>query len=235
MWKKIAIAAALLVLGAAALLVWLVINASAFIGPAYPEKDGRAYLERKAYAPPVIEQVIALQALDATTFSQLAKEDSTDVRFLVAQNPFLPAALLQQLAQDSSDFVRGGAALNPHLTPLQIQQLSADPSPTTQIYVARNPYIPEADLLRLHEVHGIELVWFAMNPNCPQVLKDKMRTLNDEDALYWLNVTETEQQEGDEASDEEGEEASDEEGENPVGGNPATTESKPQTSAPSKP
>lgn len=175
--------------GAVGLVALLMYAVSASIGPAHPERDGTTYLQQQAYPQQVIDSVIQLKQLDAATFNKLAGEDSTNVRFLLAQNPFISAELLQTLSQDESDFVRGGAALNPHLTQEQIRRLSNDPSHTTQIYVARNPHVPEADLLRLHEVHGIELVWFAMNPACPKVLKDKMKAQNDEEALYWLDTS----------------------------------------------
>ena len=166
-----------------AFVLWVV---GSSMGPAHPERDGRAYLQERRYANELIERVIAREALDAATFEKLAGEDSIDVKFLIAQNPALPAPLLDQLTKDASDFVRGGAAQNPRLTPAQIQALSADESVTTQSYLAGNPHVPESDLIRLHEQYEVPLLWFAMNPKCPVVLKQKMIDTQDEEALGWL-------------------------------------------------
>jgi hypothetical protein len=189
-WKRIvaytlAAVVALAVL-CAGLLLWVI---GSSMGPAFPERDGRAYLEKHNYPAELIERVVALGAIDAASFEKLVGEDSVDVKFLIAQNPTLPAPLLDRLTRDASDFVRGGAALNPHLTAAQIQALSTDGSHTTESYLARNPNVPQADLIRLHEVHGIELMWFAMNPQIPPVLQQKIIASKDEDALYWLKET----------------------------------------------
>jgi hypothetical protein len=186
-WKKIvgytfaAVAVCTLVL--VAVLMWAI---GSSIGPAHPERDARIHLQERKYSNELIERVIARAPIDAATFERLAGEDSIDVKFLIAQNPALPSNLLDQLAKDPSDFVRGGAAQSPHLTRAQIQALSADESVTTQSYLAGNPHVPEADLIRLHEKHEVPLMWFAMNPKCPQVLKQKMIDTQDEEALSWL-------------------------------------------------
>ena len=159
------------------------------MGPAHPERDGTAFLKKRGYTDEVIGCVTTIQKVDADMFARLVKEESRDVKFLVAQNPHLPPELLRVLISDADDFVRGGAALNPNLSAEQIQELSNDPSHTTRLYIARNPHVPEEVLIELHEQRGMELVWFAMNPKCPERLKSKMQKLNDEDALYWLNVT----------------------------------------------
>ena len=99
------------------------------------------------------------------------------------------AQLLAELVKDRDDFVRGGAALSPDLTAEQIERLLNDPSPTTRLYVARNPQIPDDVLIRLHEEQGIELVWFAMNPKCPEPLKEKMRASSDINVLFQLEAT----------------------------------------------
>jgi hypothetical protein len=128
-------------------------------------------------------------------FARLATEESTDVRFLVAQNPHLPKRLHEKLIQDSEDFVRGGAALSPHVTEEQIAiEISKHKEPTSSnhtvlIYIARNPNVSKRILLDLHERHGLELSWFAQNPDCPAELIRKMKEGNDRDALYWLETT----------------------------------------------
>lgn len=158
-------------------------------GPAYPNKNGAKYLQEKGYSKTIIEAVISISNLDVLEFERLAKEASTDVRFLIAQNPYISKNILIRMASDESDFVRGGAALNSNLSAELIEKLSSDPSHTTRLYVARNPHIPEHYLLDLYVNGKMELQWFAMNPKCPEILKQKMIDQNDEGALHWLEVT----------------------------------------------
>jgi hypothetical protein len=186
-WKKIvAYTLAGVTISVLLLITFLLWVIGSSMGPAHPERDGRAYLQERKYPNELIERVVAGEPLDAATIEQLAGEDNIDVRFLIAQNPALPAHLLDRLTKDASDFVRGGAAWNPHLTREQIQALSADESETTQGYLARNPHVPEADLIRLHEKYEVPLLWFALNPKCPAVLKQKMIDTQDVEALEWL-------------------------------------------------
>lgn len=159
-------------------------------GSAYPTKYGAEYLEKKNYSKDLIESVISIAELEESVFEALSKEGSTDVRFLIAKNPYISLALLSRMASDSSSFVRGGAALNPNLTVELIEKLSADSSHTTRLYIARNSSVPEKYLLELHNEHNMELIWFAYNPNCPEILKQKMADLNDLDALHVLEVEE---------------------------------------------
>ena len=158
-------------------------------GSANPTKNGAKYLEQQKYSKNTIELIVSMSELESDLFEKLSKEPSLDVRFLVASNPYISNDLLSRMLSDESDFIRGGAALNPNLTLEQIKKLYSDPSHTTRIMLARNPSIPEQILLDLHYEGGIDLMWLAKNPNCPEALKKKMFDDNDETALYWLEVT----------------------------------------------
>lgn len=160
--------------------------------PAFPERDGRQYLEKKKYDAQTVDTVVNLGKLDRATFEKLSKESDINVRYLLGTNANLPSDLLDKLTKDSSDFVRGGAASNPNLTKAQIEALKNDSSVTTQGYLASNPAVPEKDLIELHEKHDVGLLYFAMNPKCPEVLKKKIVKENDELTMYWLKETQKE-------------------------------------------
>lgn len=156
-------------------------------GPAHPERDAPRYLKRHGYDEEVIHKVVEMEDMGDELFAKLAAERSTDVRFLVAQNPHLPRRLHEILLQDSDSLVRGGAALSPHLTDDQAREISRRED--HPICLAQNPHVSDQILIDLHEKHGMELVWFAMNPECPEKLIQKMEATQDEDALYWLQTT----------------------------------------------
>ncbi|MBC8166857.1 MAG: hypothetical protein H7Y20_13435 [Bryobacteraceae bacterium] len=173
------------------LLLAICLSACDFgIGPAHPERDAPIYLKKRGYDAKLIASDLRKENFSEELFDRLAAEKSTDVRFLIGHNPHLPARLLEKLSQDQNDFVRGGAGHSPNLTSAQIDRLFHDRSHTTRIHLAANPSITSDILVRLHQEPNMDLVWFAMNPNCPEELKEKMREQKDEQALYWLNVVE---------------------------------------------
>ena len=158
------------------------------IGPAYPVRDGRAYLSSNGYTEGDIELIAELKEMPPTLAEKAAQEASTDVRFLIAQNPHISKGLLLKLSKDQSDFVRGGVANNLAITTDLIKTLRDDPSHTTRLYLSRNPSVPEEDLWYLHKVKKMELMWFAMNPKCPQGMQDLIHEKGDDRAKYWLKV-----------------------------------------------
>jgi hypothetical protein len=159
-------------------------------GPAYPERDGKAFLESRGCGNKIISDLISGETLSLEVLSELASVRSIDVKFLVGRHKSTRNPVLETLLTHESDFVRGGAALNPNLSEQQIKRVIKDPSHTTRLYLARNPSVPEKYLFELRKEPNMDLVWFAMNPNCPEALKKEMRDSNDSDALYWLEVIE---------------------------------------------
>jgi hypothetical protein len=164
--------------------------AGCIAGGAYPERDGRAFLEKAGYEPSVIEAVVGRGVLTPEQIKEFSTSRSPDVRFLVAGNPHLRPQDIDLFLKDSNDYARSGAAYNPRLSPEQMERLFRDPSHTVYCSLARNPAVPEAMLLRLHKERNPGLVWFAMNPNCPEALRNEIRSSGDDLARRWLALTE---------------------------------------------
>ena len=59
------------------------------VGPAYPERDGREYLQKHDYPASLIDDIVNGESLDHPKVVELSKCDSTGLRFLVARNPNL--------------------------------------------------------------------------------------------------------------------------------------------------
>lgn len=159
-------------------------------GPAYPEKNGGQYLRQAGYASETVTAVIARAPLDHKLVVELTACRSSDIRYLVAGNPHLTGDEIGLYMADGDDFARSGAATNPSLSPAQMQTLMKDPSHTVYARLAGNPAVPPALLLQLHKERHPGLLWFAMNPKCPDELKREIRASDDDLAKHWLNLTE---------------------------------------------
>lgn len=171
------------------LLLTLLLGCAFQIGPAYPERDGRVVLEKAGYPAEAIEKVLAGGALDATQVVAFGASSSIDVRFLVARNAHLVPAQIDPFIKDRNDFVRSGAACNPNLTSNQVDTLAGDTSHTVIAQLAGNPSLTEAQLLDLHRIRKPGLLWFAMNPNCPDSIRTEIQHSTDSLAQHWLKTT----------------------------------------------
>ena len=121
---------------------------------------------------------------------RLSRSKSRDVRFLVSSNPNLSEAEIDLFIVDEDDFVRSGAACNTALSSRQIEILRGDPSHTVYCKLAGNPLVPEAVLLQLYRDGDLDLVWFAMNPNCPEQVREAIHRSNNTAAQKQLERTE---------------------------------------------
>lgn len=159
-------------------------------GGAHPERDGKAFLEKHGYAQSAIDTVVNRGVMTRQQIEEFRNSKSPDVRFLVSSNPHLQPQDIDLFLNDPDDYARSGTAYNPNLSPEQIGRLFRDPSHTVYCSLARNPSVPTNTLLRLHKERNPGLLWFAMNPNCPDVLKDQIRKSGDNLAKQWLDITE---------------------------------------------
>lgn len=165
-------------------------------GPAHPERDGRTYLENHGYPTPFIDRVVNGEKLDHAEVINLSKCRSVDVRFLVARNPNLTHDEIDVFVRDRNDFARSGAAWNTNLSSSQIDILTDDPSHTVYCGLARNEALSENALLRIHKKRNPGILWFAMNPNCPDSIRQEILNSHDDLAKRWLDITDGWKKEG---------------------------------------
>lgn len=158
-------------------------------GPANPERDGRTYLEKHGHPTSFIDRVVNGDKLDHAEVIDLSKCSSADVRFLVARNPNLTHDEIDIFVRDKNDFARSGAAWNTRLSPSQIDILTDDPSHTVYCGLARNESLSEDALLRIHKQRNPGVLWFAMNPNCPDSIRQEIESSHDDLAKRWLDIT----------------------------------------------
>ena len=157
-------------------------------GPAFPQRDSRAYLERKNYSRDTIEAVLNLKPLPHDQIVTFHQCGSADVRFLVGSNPTLTAEEIDLFLCDPDDYARSGTAYNTSLTSAQIERLFHDRSHLISCGLAGNPAVPAPILLKLHRERRPGLVFFAMNPACPPEIMEKIRTSGDGLAKHWLEM-----------------------------------------------
>ncbi len=169
-------------------------------GPAFPDRDGRAYLEKHKYPQALVDPVVNGKPLQHDQVIQFSKCRSTDVRFLVGKNPTLRPEEIDFFIGDADDYARSGAAHNRSLTVEQMERLFRDDSHTVYASLAENPSVPEEMLLRLHAERRPGLVFFAMNPKCPPKIVDEIRHSDDQLAKQWLEIMKNPQSEHDGAA-----------------------------------
>jgi hypothetical protein len=158
-------------------------------GPAYPERDGRQYLENQALPTPFVDRVVNGELLDHSEVLELSKCKSADVRFLVARNPNLTHDQIDIFIQDKNDFARSGTACNTNLSSSQIDILTDDPSHTVYCKLAGNTDLSEDALLRIRKKRNLGILWFAKNPNCPDSIRQEILSSDDALAKRWLDIT----------------------------------------------
>lgn len=158
------------------------------IGPAYPEKNGRAYLEKRGYTDDLISRLIDGKKLESSEVIDLQSSGSSDVRFLVARNPSLSHEQIEVSIGSKDDFIRSGAAKNTNLSDGQIERLTLDESHTVYSALAGNPSLSESQLLRIRKKRNLDNMWFAMNPNCPESIRKSILASDDSLAKDWLKT-----------------------------------------------
>ncbi len=156
--------------------------------PAFPERDGRAFLEGRGYSAEAVDAVVLRKPLSHDQIVGFSKSRSPDVRFLVGSNPTLKPEEIELFIDDSNDYARSGTARNTSLTPAQMEKLFHDDSHTVYATLAGNSAVPTSMLMRLHKERNPGLLWFAMNPNCPPEIVDEINKSNDDLAKHWLQI-----------------------------------------------
>lgn len=157
-------------------------------GPAHPERDGRKYLETHGFLRSFVDHVMSGEKLNHSEVLELSKCPSTDVRYLVASNPNLTSDEIDIFIRDKNDFVRSGAACNTSLSSTQIDVLTEDSSHTVYCQLAGNTSLSEEALLSVHKKRNPGILWFAVNPNCPDAIRQEIVNSHDDLAKHWLQV-----------------------------------------------
>jgi hypothetical protein len=168
--------------------VGLLLASCNIAGPAYPEKNGREYLENRGYSDDLISRLIDGKRLEPSEVQDLQGSRSSDVRFLVARNPSLTHSQIDVSISSKDDFTRSGAANNTNLSAGQIERLTEDPSHTVYSALAGNTSLSEEELIRLWEKRNPGGLCFAMNPNCPESIRKSIVASDDSLAKDWLKI-----------------------------------------------
>lgn len=165
-------------------------------GGAYPEKNGRIYLENHGYAEDLISRVVDGKKLRASEVQELQARRSSDVGYLVARNPHLSHEQIAVSMASKDDFIRSGAANNTNLSASQIEILTGDKSHTVYSALAGNTALTDQQLLRIRDKSNPGGLWFAVNPNCPKVIRKTIVHSGDSLAKDWLKITDERKKEG---------------------------------------
>lgn len=179
-----------------AVLIFLLPCACMKPGGAYPEEDGRVYLEKQGYPASLVDAVVAGTPLEPEQVEAFSRSSSADVRYLVARNRYLSPQQIDLFIGHRNDFTRSGAANNPNLTDRQVSELSEDRSHTVRAVLAGNPTLSDAQLLTLYAERNLVLLWFARNPNCPPSIRDAILRSDDPTAKQLLEDVDSQKRNG---------------------------------------
>jgi len=158
-------------------------------GPPTPRLSVIEYLKDHNYSQEVIDAAINGEKLPKDLIIKISTSWNIDAAHQIATNPTLTSEEIELFVNSMFDFVRAGVARNTNLSQTQIDKLFKDSSPMVNSYLARNPAVPEALLIRLRNEKKIGLFDFAVNPHCPEIIKEEIRKSNDDLAKKWLENT----------------------------------------------
>lgn len=181
-------------------LLFFICSCKCPIGPPFPEKHARIYLESQGKSNSFISKVNTRERLSEEEFQELSDSPDINVRHLIASNPYISMKLLKKLAQDKDMFVRYGVAGNISISKEVIEFLkngnSKRKNDTVLGVLVGNPSVPQETILELYDENDIGLRCFAINPNCPERIKQDIRNSWDSGAKKYVEDVERWRKEG---------------------------------------
>ena len=117
------------------------------------------------YSKAMVELVVERRFLSDRGIRQLLREDSVDVRALIASNQNVRAEFLMPLYNDPNQSRRVLTGL------------------------ANNPHLSQHVLVDLHENRGVHIASYTFNPNYPPSIKKRIMDGDDEYYKEWLRET----------------------------------------------
>ena len=157
--------------------------------PAFPGRDAKKYLSELGVSTETIRSLVCSKELTDQEISMLLNTDNYNVLFLLGKNKHIPLKIQDQLSDNPDNFIRSGLAKNTNITEENIKKLFNDESHTVYCGLATNPALRKSELVDLHKKRHPGLVWFAMNPNCPEEIIHEIENSDKELAKRRLSIT----------------------------------------------
>lgn len=134
-------------------------------------------------------KILDKEKMSREEFDEYSKNPSIYVRMFIAGNPHVPVDIMNKLAEDDNKFVRRSVASNHSITKDLVKKLAKERGYFVPRALVSNPSVPEDVILKIHKRGKISLAPYAMNPNCPQSIRQEIIDSNDYNATGWLKVT----------------------------------------------
>lgn len=144
-------------------------------GVHFPQADAEKYLREQGMSKEEAEKITHLTPLTQEEYTKYSNSNNSDIRYAIALNPHTPEEVLMQLSKDRNMTVRQGLAANKNLPANLAIELSKDTKRVLQT-LAGNPSVPEETLLDIFDNKNIAPYWFALNPNCPERIRQYIQT-----------------------------------------------------------
>ena len=157
---------------------------------ARPERHGGEYLKGIGVGDETIDKITKRKDMSRDEFEKYYRCDDVNVRYLISANPHVPSDLLSELIRDKKEFARNGAASNTSINKEMIDILKNDPSYSVRASLVKNPSVPEDVILMLYKADKRLMTPCALNPNCPEEIKDDILKSDNKLAKQWLKINE---------------------------------------------
>lgn len=147
-------------------------------GPPRPMYYAQERLSAEHVNQDLIHQLMTWQDVGRDNFEAFSQHPDENVRYMVAANRNTPPDILDRLAHDKSDIVFQGIAWNQNLPEKTLNEQLKNESRLK--YLVSNPKLSSQMLLKIYNEHkDISLTCFAMNPNCPEEIREIIRKSGD--------------------------------------------------------
>ena len=147
-----------------------ILSSCNLFGPPHPPQDATQYLENNGIDANIIKRIIDRNMLTKDEYKKFSVSNNENVRFMIATNPHTPIDILSELTNDKSDIVLQGVLRNNRLPVKELKKQLIHKHLLK--YLVGNQNLPETTILEIYDKNKtIPLVYFAMNPKCPERIK----------------------------------------------------------------
>lgn len=157
------------------------------MGPPRIKQNAEAYLRSIGAPSKLIWALWNSTEINASDIDYLLSVPDPSVRYLLAMNSSLSKEQRLLLWNDPDEKVKCGVAANRALTREEIECIIRANIKSTFNYLATNRSVPQDILLDLfYSKKADSLFSFALNPNCPEEIKEVIRKSNNYNAKSYL-------------------------------------------------
>lgn len=158
--------------------------------PPFWEKQVRERLRVEAFEEAQKQLLVENEECEIGFLRKYASSELVAARVLIASNPGVDDELSRALSKDQNLYVRGAVAASGHTPRYVLLELLSDKDTRVRSYLASNGNLTQHEILALHWwFEDPPLTAFAMNPNLPDEIRERILRSDNQNAKRWLEIT----------------------------------------------